>query len=78
MAVEGGGGGCGVCALVIRFLRPALRPVQVNFGLHDLNNNGKEVPLQDYTDNLKSIFATIQARQVLATDCCDRSRRIVR
>ena len=45
--------------------------VQVNFGLHDLNNNGKEVPVDIYTDNIKSIFTTIQTRQVLAVDCCD-------
>jgi hypothetical protein len=38
--------------------------MQVNFGLHDLNNNGNEVPVQAYAANLKSIFATIKARVV--------------
>jgi hypothetical protein len=58
-----------VLCLDLRVLH--VRPVQVNFGLHDLNNNGKEVPVDIYTDNIKSIFTTIQTRQVLAVDCCD-------
>ena len=39
---------------------------QVNFGLHDLNNNGKEVPIDEYSANIKSIFATIQVQQPTA------------
>ena len=36
--------------------------VHVNFGLHDLNNNGKEVPVADYEKNLASIFATLKTK----------------
>lgn len=37
--------------------------IHVNFGLHDLNGNATEVPVQEYSKNLRRIFDSLKLKQ---------------